>query len=46
MRTVDFDDYLKNRMQNEPEFVEGFLKEENKLEKVVANMKANKKSCQ
>lgn len=33
MRTVDFDDYLKNRMQNEPEFTEGLLKEENKLEK-------------
>ncbi len=46
MHTVDFDDYLKNRMQNEPEFTEGLLKEENKLEKAVVNMKANKKSYQ
>ena len=46
MNTIDFDDYLKNKMQNDPEFTEGLLKEENKLEKAVANMKANKKSCQ
>lgn len=38
MNTIDFDDYLKNRMQNDPEFAKGLLKEESKLEKAVFNM--------
>lgn len=42
MHTIDFDDYLNKRMQNDPDFAEGLLKEENKLEKAVANMQTNK----
>lgn len=42
MHTIDFDDYLNKRMQNDPGFTEGILKEENKLEKAVANMQTNK----
>lgn len=42
MHTIDFNDYLNKRMQNDPDFAEGLLKEENKLEKAVANMQTNK----
>ena len=44
MRTVDFDDYLDKRMKDDPNFAEGLLEEESKLESAVAVMEAREKA--